>query len=103
MTVPAFKKENPDFDFDLAFVDGGHSYEIAAMDIKNMKELSTEKTIVVIDDLTPWLPWGKGPAQAWQEAIESRMIVQEELVQDGVVVAKTEPPGKRAWAFGYYL
>ncbi len=55
-----------------------------------------------MDDLTPWLPWGKGPMQAWNEAVQQRTIVQEELYKDGQRVDAIEPPGERSWALGRY-
>ncbi|SPM37099.1 hypothetical protein AB431_21135 [Mycobacterium rhizamassiliense] len=101
--VPEFAAENPDLRFDLFFIDGGHEYEIAKTDVLNVKPLCTEKTVVVMDDLTPWLGWGKGPAQAWTEAINEGLIRQDEMYKDGEPVQEMEPPGKRIWALGRYL
>ncbi len=102
-TVPEFKKQNPDLRFDLVFIDGGHQYEVAKTDILNMKSLCSEKTVVVIDDLTPWHTWGEGPTQAWTEAIEEGIIEQDALFKDGIPVDAIEPPGKRCWALGRYI
>lgn len=102
-TVPDFAAKNPDLKFDLVFIDGGHSYEVAMADILNMRKLCTAESAVVIDDLTPWLKWGKGPTKAWNEAIEQGLVRQDELYNEGKPVSVPEPPGKRVWALGHYL
>lgn len=102
-TVPRFARENPGLRFDLVFIDGGHSYEVARADIANMRPLCTTSTAVVIDDLTPWRRWGRGPTRAWTEAVDTGLVRQEELVKDGRRVDSAEPPGKRVWALGRYL
>lgn len=101
--VPKYARENPDLRFDLVFIDGGHEYEIAKADIMNMMPMCTASTAVIIDDLTPWLRWGKGPTRAWMEAIEGGFVRQEELFKDGLRVSVIEPPGKRVWALGHYV
>jgi predicted O-methyltransferase YrrM len=101
-TVPEFLCEHPQLKFDLIFIDGGHDYEVAKADLVNMRALATTDTILVTDDLTPWLRWGEGPTRAWQEALRNGQVIQEELVKDGVVVTAIEPPGERSWVVGRY-
>ena len=73
-TLPQFKKKNKNFSFDLIFIDGGHSYKVCKEDIENMKELSNNKTILVIDDIIPNRPWGRGPTKALEELVEKGEI-----------------------------
>lgn len=102
-TVPKFNQDNPDIKFDLIFIDGGHSYKVAKNDLLNMKPLAHKDTILMMDDLTPWLRWGKGPTKAWLEALEEGLVAQEELIKDGKVVETIQPPGERSWAVGRYV
>jgi predicted O-methyltransferase YrrM len=102
-TVPEFAAKNSNVPFDLIFIDGGHEYQIAKADIENMRSLAHSGTLVIMDDLIPWLPWGKGPVQAWTEAIRDQKIEQQELYKDGKPVRAVEPPGERAWALGRYI
>ncbi|WP_198042311.1 O-methyltransferase [Kitasatospora azatica] len=89
--------------FDLAFVDGGHEVEVARADLRNARALCRPGAHVVIDDLTPWRPWGVGPTAAWREAIADGLIVQEEVLVDGVLVDEPSEPGDRVWAWGRFL
>lgn len=102
-TVPAHHSKNPDLQFDLVFIDGGHAYEVAQADIANMRLFCGEKTAVVMDDLTPWLSWGEGPYRAWTEAIAAGVVRQDEMFKDGKRVEVMEAPGKRSWALGHYI
>ena len=96
-TVPAYA-ETKAGTFDLVFVDGGHEYEIATADILNSCRLARPGGIIVVDDLTPWHPWGVGPSQAWEEAIGNGLIEPVESFVDGKIVDTITEPGDRAWA-----
>jgi len=50
-TIPTFKSLHPDFKCDVIFIDGGHTYEVALEDIRNMAGLAAEKAWVAIDDI----------------------------------------------------
>jgi predicted O-methyltransferase YrrM len=95
--VPAYA-EGRAGTFDLAFVDGGHEYEVATADIRNTCRLVRPGGIIVVDDLTPWYSWGAGPSQAWQEAIDDGLIDPLESFVDGKIVDTVAEPGDRAWA-----
>jgi predicted O-methyltransferase YrrM len=102
-TVPEFKRRHPDVRFDVVFIDGGHDYAVAQADIANMQPLCTNETVVIMDDLTPWRSWGRGPTRAWTEAIREGIVRQEQLFKDGKPTEVIEPPGKRSWALGRYI
>lgn len=100
-TVPRFGDTGRTFD--LIFIDGGHTYDIARADIANMSRLAHGKTVLIFDDLLPHKPWGEGPIQAWQWALDSGTVVQTGLFQDGVEVDAVSTDAARAWAVGRYL
>lgn len=108
VTLPDFAQKYPDTRFDMAFIDGGHAYEVAQADIRNMQPLCREGAAVVMDDLTPWYYWGEGPARAWTEAVTDGAIVQEEMIRQAEPSQALEridvitPPAKRIWALGRY-
>jgi predicted O-methyltransferase YrrM len=102
-TVPDFADAHPGETFDLVFIDGGHSYDVAAADIRNMRRLSDPDTVVVIDDLLPHRPWGEGVIRAWDEAIATGLVAQTTLFADGLEVDAVGPDAARAWAVGRYL
>jgi Methyltransferase domain len=93
-TLPKFTASNPELRFDLVFIDGGHAYEIARADLLNMRELSTENTAVIMDDLVPQFSFGVGPTKAWSDAIVDGLVRQQERLKDGRM---------RGWALGQYV
>lgn len=101
--VPRYHRDNPDTRFDLAFIDGGHAYEVAKADIVNMRPLCRPGAALVMDDLVPWQKYGKGPSRAWAVVIEEGLIIQDELIKDGRVVQVLRRPALRAWALGHYV
>lgn len=102
-TVPEFYVSEDGITFDVIFIDGSHECDAVKTDILNMRSFATPETIVVIDDLTPWKPWGKGPTQAWSELVADGVVEQHGLYKDGQSVQTIEPPGERSWAIGSYL
>jgi len=71
-TIP----EYPDSKFDIIFIDGGHTYDIAKQDLENCKRFAHSDTIVIMDDTIynrHWVQeWNIGPTKAW---IESDLII----------------------------
>ena len=82
-TIPEFLKNNPDYKFDLIFIDGGHTYEIATKDIMNCKELAHTNTIVIMDDVVydSTVVYCVGPSQAWTNAISKNIVVVTNTVK----------------------
>ena len=78
-TVPKYIKNN-NVKFDIIYIDGGHTYDIAKGDLLNCKQLAHSKTIVIMDDTiekTEWIcPWTEGPTSACKEAQNMNFIQQ---------------------------
>lgn len=76
-TIPKYET---DIKFDLIFIDGGHSYEVARADLMNCKRFSHKDTIVIIDDTVyrdDWkMNWTEGPTRAWLEGIKNNIIIE---------------------------
>jgi len=74
-TIP---KYITDIKYDLIFIDGGHSYNIAKADIINCKKFSHKDTIVIMDDTMYKKEWEKeytiGPTKAWLDGIKEGII-----------------------------
>jgi predicted O-methyltransferase YrrM len=103
ITVPRYRAEHPHADFDLAFVDGGHDYEVAAADLRNCQALVAQDGLVIMDDLLDWRSWGVGPARAWAEACTAGLVTALQLVQDGQAVASVRrKAATAAWGLGRY-
>lgn len=104
-TVPAYAREHPDRRFDLVFIDGGHSYEVATADVTNGARLG-DRPLVVIDDMVPAHEWGVGPVRAWTEAVERRLVDPLLLIEDGFPLTELDASAVRpdavAWAVGRY-
>lgn len=99
-TVPAWEWPL----FDLMFVDGGHDYEEAAADLRNSLGVVRAGGLIMIDDLTPWKPWGAGPVMAWREFTGSGAVVQVDLRRNGELASEIPADGgphDRVWAVGY--
>jgi predicted O-methyltransferase YrrM len=72
----------------IAFVDGGHDYETAAADLRN---LAKPGRVVVIDDCVE-AAWAAGVTRAWDEALKRGQIVETGVYRDGA----------HGWAAGVY-
>ena len=78
--------------FDLFFVDGDHSLDGATADLAAALAMTHPGSLIVIDDLTPWKPWGEGPTEAWLRFVASGAVVATGLFAD--------PVNDRVWAAG---
>lgn len=78
ISVPEYFAENDSLKFDLIFIDGGHSYEIALTDIMNMQAFAHRDTILVIDDI-----WIDGVRKAWKESISKGLITEGKVFKSG--------------------
>lgn len=78
--------------FDLFFVDGDHSRDGATADLENAVKLLRPAGLIVIDDLTPWKPWGEGPTHAWLKFVASGAVC--------CTVLHADPASDRVWAAG---
>lgn len=74
--------------FDLIFVDGGHQYEVARLDMDNIQSFAHKDTIIVLDDVCR-LPnnvrhYTEGPTKVWDEFLsENRLIELGQHEEDG--------------------
>ncbi len=73
-TLPRFKNNN-DIKFDLIFIDGGHSYEVAYADLINCRNLAHSETIVIMDDIVSDRPQD-GPSKAWKDLINANLLYE---------------------------
>jgi hypothetical protein len=91
--------------FDLILIDGGHTYDVAWGDLRNVRPLAIPgHTIVIMDDLTRWLPWGIGPTQVWCEALDSGLVANNFYLHNGARVDELPTcGGRKASGFGHYL
>jgi len=89
ITIPEYSFEY----FDLIFIDGGHTFEIAKQDLENCMRFAHPCTIVVMDDITfkSSASWTFGPSKAWSEC---KLITQ--------INSKEYSPG-RGMCWGKYL
>jgi len=79
VTIPNFKNNNI-IKFDLIFIDGGHDYDIAYSDLKNCRNLATDKTIVIMDDIVSDdkndVSYTIGPKLAWNKLINDKLLIE---------------------------
>lgn len=88
-TLPTYEMVSP---FDMVFVDGGHSFEVAYADLRNFEALSKPGGYVIMDDYLPDVYYGEGPVAAWTAMLNEGRIQQMETIDHG----------NRAWVVGRY-
>jgi predicted O-methyltransferase YrrM len=73
VTLPEYIASHPDKKFDLIFIDGGHTYDVAISDLMNCKNLAHSNTVLIMDDVVLseqyHVSYTVGPTQSWIEAI----------------------------------
>jgi len=82
-TVPEFLKDHSDYKFDLIFIDGGHTYDIATKDIINCKAFAHSETIVVMDDVVhdSNAEYCVGPTKAWTDAASKNIVAITDTIK----------------------
>ena len=84
ITVPEYIKNNPTKKFDIIFIDGGHTYEVAHDDLVNCKSLAHDNTLLIVDDtvnIDRWVHgYNEGPTRVWNEAKRSSYVIQHGFV-----------------------
>jgi len=76
-TIPKYEMN---IKYDLIFIDGGHSYDVAKSDLLNCKRFAHKDTIVIMDDTIYSngceREWTVGPTKAWMEGIKENIITE---------------------------
>jgi hypothetical protein len=88
-TVPEHPVAPP---HDLAFIDGGHSRDVALSDLAGLSHLVRPGGYLVMDDYGGSLPWQIEPTIAYDQAISDGLVTPIDTV-------RTERSG---WALGQY-
>ena len=72
--------EVPILNYNLIYIDGGHSYKCCKSDILNCKKFSSSSTIIIVDDVvydTEYIkPWNKQVSKVWDE-MKKTIIVED--------------------------
>jgi predicted O-methyltransferase YrrM len=97
ITVPSYFENHKDVKFDVIFIDGGHSHEIATADMENCFHLAHKDTIIILDD-TVFTNLNcihtVGPTITWTEQLEQNKVIE---------INRTEYGSERGMAWGKYV
>lgn len=89
-TVPEYYKNHKTEKFDLIFIDGGHTTDVAFADITNLRKMAHKDTILVLDDTRP----GNSVTKAVLKAEEQKLIKKP--------IFKESPRGNKHWVVTKY-
>jgi len=96
-TIPMFLEKNKDVKFDIIFIDGGHTYEIAKADMENCLHFAHKDTIVALDDTMFTNGWEQsyniGPTKTWTEHLQQNKITE---------INRTDYSSGRGMSWGKY-
>ena len=106
-TVWQYKLDNPNKRFDVIFIDGGHTYDVAKVDIVHSSGLAHSDTSVIVDDImyvSGWeAGWTVGPTKVWEEGKKFGEIQELGRVADrpgiGLVWGKYLKTFSTDWTF----
>lgn len=78
---------------DVAFIDGGHEYDIVRQDLHNTERHLKPDGIIMMDDVYCESAFCRGPTRAWKD-----------LIEDGRVVETSQYPitNRRGFALGKF-
>ena len=66
----------PTLSCDVVSIDGGHYKDVPWHDLRNMRRVSRQPNVVIMDDLRCFWGWCKDPTAWWDLSIASGMLVQ---------------------------
>lgn len=69
ITIPAFVRANPQFQCDMIYVDGGHTYDVARADLLNLAVIANTNidNIIVFDDYPTLKAFSRPFGWAWED------------------------------------
>jgi len=68
-TIPKFIGDNPDFECDLMYIDGGHTYDVAKADLLNLASVANTRinNIIIFDDYPTLKAFDRHFGWAWED------------------------------------
>ncbi len=77
-TIPSYTGKG---EFDVLFIDGGHTHEIALADLRNCHRLARADAVVILDDTNTTPGWihhvNAGIMNAWKKVKEEGKVVED--------------------------
>eukprot|EP00747_Dinoflagellata_sp_TGD_P170868 gnl/TRDRNA2_/TRDRNA2_203568_c0_seq1.p1 gnl/TRDRNA2_/TRDRNA2_203568_c0~~gnl/TRDRNA2_/TRDRNA2_203568_c0_seq1.p1 ORF type:complete len:423 (-),score=36.28 gnl/TRDRNA2_/TRDRNA2_203568_c0_seq1:79-1347(-) len=85
---------------DVVFVDGGHTYEIAHLDIVNFAKIAVPGALFIIDDCH-YTRSHEGPSMAYFDAVRAGVLAAD-MTPPGLRTVFNDTPGGRSVCVGRY-